>query len=118
MKKIRTYLAGAFCPYNKFRDWRDFVSKKLSNQNIELIDPRYSSNQLCPAAFTMDDMLKGVIGSKIIFHYRTAGYEDEGGSWEHGGAFVYNILHQKGLIKGWKKLIIYTLFVLNMKSIT
>lgn len=107
MGKFKTYLAGAFCPYNKFKDWRDFVSKRLDNPKIELVDPRYSSNQSCPATFTMDDMVKGVLGSPIIFHYKTRGYEDDGASWEHGGAFAYNIFQQQGLIKGKSKLIIY-----------
>ena len=107
MRKFKTYLAGAFCPYDKYKDWRDFVSKKLDNPKIELIDPRYSSNQLCPATFTIDDMQKGVLISDILFHYRTRGHEDEGGSWEPGGAFAYNLLQQRGLIRAEKKLIIY-----------
>jgi len=108
VKKFKTYLAGAFCPYKSpyksFEDWRDFVISNTKNPKIAFYDPRIDSNQLCPATFTMDDA-KGVMGSDILFHYRTRGYEDDGGSWEHGIALAYNSLHSEGIdVK--KKLII------------
>lgn len=94
---MKVYLAGAFCPYSKsrrFKDWRDFVKQKTRNKRIEFYDPRYSSEQLCPATFTIDDA-KGVLRANILFHYRTRGYEDEGASWEHGIAFAANLINQK-----------------------
>lgn len=110
MKRFKTYLAGAFCPYEckdkKYSDWRDFVSENLNNNHIQLYDPRFESNQLCPATFTMDDA-KGVMDSDILLHFRTRGYEDEGASWEHGIAFANNLLYQKKIIKSKEKLIIY-----------
>jgi hypothetical protein len=108
--KFLTYPAGAFCPYiyeeSKYDDWRDFVAEKLSNKKIILHDPRFKSNQLCPGTFTLDDM-EGVFKSQIIFHARFKGYEDDGASWEHGAGFMYNLLINKGLLKGEEKLIIY-----------
>jgi len=50
-EKFKTYLVGAFVPYKGFADWRDFVRKVVPNENVEFIDPRYNSNQLCPASF-------------------------------------------------------------------
>lgn len=110
MSRFKTYLAGAFCSYKskgkKYADWRDFVIEKLNNNHIQLYDPRFKSNQLCPATFTIDDA-EGVINSDILLHFRTRGYEDEGASWEHGIAFACNLFYQKGIIKSKKKLIIY-----------
>jgi len=98
MKKFKTYLAGAFCPYKfekkEYPDWRDFVIEKLNNKRIQLYDPRFKSDQLCPATFTIDDA-KGVLNSNILLHFRTRGYEDEGASWEHGIAFGVNLYNQK-----------------------
>ena len=109
MRGIKTYLAGAFCPFVngewEYLDWRDFVEEKLNNSLIKLHDPRYKSNQLCPASFTMDDA-QGVLDSDVLLHFRTKGYEDEGASWEQGIAFASNLYKQRGFnIKG--KLIIY-----------
>lgn len=102
IKKFRTYLAGAFCPYKDYRDWRDLMHEKVHNKRILLHDPRDESNQLCPATFTIDDA-RGVLKSDIILHARFKGYEDEGASWEHGIAFGYNL----GNPDKKQKLIIY-----------
>lgn len=105
--KLKTYLAGAFCPYLTYTDWRDFVKEKSENKIIEFYDPGIDSRQLCPATFTLDDA-QGVLDSDILFHYRTKGYEDEGASWEHGIAFAINsLIQQKIKIPYKEKLILY-----------
>jgi hypothetical protein len=50
--------------------------------------------------------MSGVLKNPVLFHYSRGGYEDEGASWEHGGAFAYNMLINKGVLKGKEKLII------------
>ncbi len=39
-EKFQTYLAGAFCPYKEFEDWRDFVLQGVNNPRIKFYDPR------------------------------------------------------------------------------
>lgn len=109
-KRVKTYLAGAFCPPNDFEgyaDWRDFVIERVKNPLIEFYDPRIKSRQLCPATFTLDDAM-GVLNSDILFHYRRRGFEDEGASWEHGIAFACNLLNMLGKVREVKgSLIVY-----------
>ena len=94
MNRFKTYLAGAFAPYKKYSDWREYVLKEIKNTKIEFYDSRTASGQLCPATFTIDDA-NGVIDSNIIFHYRMRGCEDDGTSWEHGIGFACNLLLQR-----------------------
>ena len=109
-KTYLTYLAGAFCPYQKggkiYEDWRDFVIENTNNKKIKFYDPRVDSRQLCPATFTIDDAI-GVLKSDVLLHYRTRGYEDEGASWEHGIAFATNLINQKVKTGFPNKLIVY-----------
>jgi len=79
---MKIYLAGAFGPSRGFKDWRDYVIKELAGRH-QVIDPRYDSKQESPMEFTIDDTLAS-INCDLMFHYRSPGFENNGGDYEHG----------------------------------
>ena len=73
MGKIRCYLAGAFVPFERYADWRDFVKERLSDlaDKIEFYDPRTDTRQGSIATFVYQDLVKGVEGSDMVFYFVT-----------------------------------------------
>lgn len=68
MKKIRCYLAGAFVPFGKYADWRDFIKEGLGDE-MEFYDPRTDTRQGSIATFVYQDLVNGVDGSDVIFYF-------------------------------------------------